>query len=170
MKRKIIQFIIYLLMWFFLTWSWNLKDLSHYIMQDLMAGVLVALVVTVLTRRLFPDDIIKLLTPRRFFLALLYVPYLVYYIVLANLDVAYRVLNPYLPIKPGIVRVKTILTNEFAKTILANSITLTPGTLTVEVDGADFYVHWINVSSDNPEIQREIILGRFERMLRRIFE
>ena len=66
---------------------------------------------------------------------------------------AYRVLNPYLPIKPGIVRIKTSLTSEFAKTILANSITLTPGTLTVEVDGEDFYVHWINVSSDNPEIQ-----------------
>ena len=52
---------------------------------------------------------------------------------------------------------KTSLTNDFAKTILANSITLTPGTLTVEVNGDDFYVHWINISSDNPEIQKEII-------------
>jgi len=162
MKKKIVQFIIYLLMWIFLTISFKV--------EDLMAGVVVALVVTVLTRKLFPDDVIKLLTPRRFLLALLYIPYLVYYILLANLDVAYRVLNPYLPIKPGIVKVKTSLKNEFAKTILANSITLTPGTLTVEVDGDNFYVHWINISSDNTEIQREIILGRFERVLRRIFE
>ncbi len=162
MKKKIVQFIIYLLMWIFLTIPFKV--------EDLLAGVVVALIVTVLTRKLFPDDIIKLLNPRRFLLALLYIPYLVYYIIIANLDVAYRVLNPYLPIKPGIVKVKTSLKNEFAKTILANSITLTPGTLTVEVDADDFYVHWINISSDNTEIQREIILGRFERVLRRIFE
>jgi len=162
MKKKIVQFIIYLLMWIFLTIPFKV--------EDLLAGVVVALVVTILTRKLFPDDFIKLLRPVRFLLAILYIPYLVYYIIIANLDVAYRVLNPYLPIKPGIVKIKTSLKNEFAKTILANSITLTPGTLTVEVDGDDFYVHWINISSDNPEIQREIILGRFERVLRRIFE
>jgi len=162
MKKKIVQFIIYLLMWIFLTIPFKV--------EDLLAGVVVALVVTILTRKLFPDDFIKLLRPVRFLLAILYIPYLVYYIIIANLDVAYRVLNPYLPIKPGIVKIKTSLKNEFAKTILANSITLTPGTLTVEVDGDNFYVHWINISSDNPEIQREIILGRFERVLRRIFE
>jgi multicomponent Na+:H+ antiporter subunit E len=162
MKKRMAQFIISFLTWILLTWS--LKP------QDIMAGIIVALIVTILTRKLFPDDIVRLLNPRRFLFALLYIPYLVYYILLANLDVAYRVLNPYLPINPGIVRVKTNLKNDFAKTILANSITLTPGTLTVEVNGDDFYVHWINVSSDNPDVQKEIILGRFERMLRRIFE
>jgi multicomponent Na+:H+ antiporter subunit E len=166
MKKRMAQFIIYFVMWILLTWSWK----SQSLLQDLMAGVVVALFVTILTRKLFPDDFLKLLNPGRFLLGLLYIPYLFFYIILANLDVAYRVLNPYLPIKPGIVKVKTCLTSDFAKTILANSITLTPGTLTVEVDGDDFYVHWINVSSDNQEIQKEIILGRFERMLRRIFE
>jgi len=162
MKKRMAQFIISFLMWILLTWSLKL--------QDIMAGIVVALIVTILTRKLFPDDIVRLLNPRRFLFAILYIPYLTFYILLANLDVAYRVLNPYLPIKPGIVKVKTSLKNEFAKTILANSITLTPGTLTVEVNGNNFYVHWINVSSDNPEVQKEIILGRFERMLRRIFE
>ena len=162
MKRRMTEFIISFLMWVLLTWSLKL--------QDIMAGIVVALMVTILTRKLFPQDIVKLLNPRRFLFAVIYMPYLVYYILLANLDVAYRVLNPYLPINPGIVRVKTSLTSDFAKTILANSITLTPGTLTVEVNGDDFYVHWINISSDNPEVQREVILGRFERMLRRIFE
>jgi multicomponent Na+:H+ antiporter subunit E len=162
MKKKIGQYIIYFIMWLLLTWSLKL--------QDILAGMVVALVVTILARKLFPDEFIKLLNPRRFLLVVLYIPYLVYYIILANFDVAYRVLNPYLPINPGIVKVKTKLKNEFAKTVLANSITLTPGTLTVEVDGEDFYVHWINISSDDPDIQREIILGRFERILRRIFE
>lgn len=166
MRKRLAQFIIYFVMWILLTWSWKTPSLK----QDLMAGVVVALIVTILTRKLFPEDIVRLLNPRRFFFAIIYIPYLVYYILLANLDVAYRVLNPYLPIKPGIVKVQTSLKNDFAKTILANSITLTPGTLTVEVDGDYFYVHWINISTDNPEIQKELVLGRFERMLRRIFE
>lgn len=162
MKKVSAQFIIYLIMWVFLTWSLKL--------QDLMAGIVVALVVTVLTRKLFPDDFIKILNPLRFVLALFYIPYLVYYIFIANLDVAYRVLNPSLPINPGIVKVKTSLKNELARTILANSITLTPGTLTIEVDNEYFYVHWINISSGDPDVQRRIILGRFEKVLRRIFE
>ncbi len=162
MKKRLAEFIVIFSMWVLLTWSLKL--------QDIMAGVVVALIVTIITRKLFPGDVVRLLNPRRFLLTVIYIPYLVYYILLANMDVAYRVLNPFLPINPGIVKVKTNLKNEFARTILANSITLTPGTLTVEVDGDDFYVHWINVSSDDPEIQREIILGRFERMLRRIFE
>jgi multicomponent Na+:H+ antiporter subunit E len=162
MKKRLAEFLVIFSMWILLTWSMKI--------QDILAGLVVAFFVTILTRELFPDDFLKLLNPGRFLLGALYIPYLFYYILLANLDVAYRVLNPYLPIKPGIVKVKTGLKNDFAKTILANSITLTPGTLTVEVEGDYFYVHWINVASDDPEVQRELILGRFERMLRRIFE
>jgi multicomponent Na+:H+ antiporter subunit E len=162
MRKRLAEFVVIFSMWVLLTWSINI--------QDIFAGLVVAFFVTILTRRLFPDDFLKLLNPKRFLFGAFYIPYLFYYILLANLDVAYRVLNPFLPIKPGIVKVKTSLKNDFAKTILANSITLTPGTLTVEVDGDYFYVHWINVSSDDPDIQRELILGRFERMLRRIFE
>jgi multicomponent Na+:H+ antiporter subunit E len=162
MRKRLAEFIVIFSMWVLLTWSIKI--------QDIFTGLVVAFFVTILTRELFPDDFLKLLSPKRFLLGVFYIPYLIYYILLANLDVAYRVLNPYLPINPGIVKVKTNLKNEFAKTILANSITLTPGTLTVEVDGDYFYVHWINVSSNDQEIQRELILGRFERMLRRIFE
>jgi len=162
MKKKIAQFLIYFIMWLFITWSLSI--------EHLMVGVIVSLIVTLLTRELFPDELVRLLQPVRFLLAILYIPYLVYYILLANLDVAYRVLNPDLPINPGIIKVKTSLKNEFAKTILANSVTLTPGTLTVDIDGDDFYVHWINVSSNDPKVQRKLILGRFERVLRRIFE
>lgn len=162
MKKRIAQFFIYFLMWLFITWSLDVKHL--------LVGVVVSLIVTFLTRDLFPDELVRLLNPVRLLLAIFYIPYLLYYILLANLDVAYRVLNPNLPINPGIIKVKTSLKNEFARTILANSVTLTPGTLTVDVDGDNFYVHWINVSSDDPKVQKKIILGRFERVLRRIFE
>lgn len=162
MKKRIAQFILFFAMWVLLTFSIEL--------QELMVGLVVAFVATLLTRDLFPDEMLKFFNPRRLLWAILYIPYLIYYIILANFDVAYRVLNPDLPITPGIIKVKTTLESEMAKTILANSITLTPGTLTVEIDGDNYYIHWINITTEDPEKQRQIIIDKFERMLRRIFE
>ncbi len=162
MKNRITQFIIYFIAWLLLTWSLNI--------QEVFVGFIVALVATILTRDLFPEEITKFLNPVRLMWAILYIPYLIFYIILANFDVAYRVLNPGLPITPGIVKVKTGLRSELAKTILANSITLTPGTLTVEVDEDNYYIHWINITTEDPKRQKQIIIDRFEWMLRRIFE
>ncbi len=90
----------------------------------------------------------------------------------ANIDVAYRVGHPDIPIHPGIVKVKTGLKSETGLTFLANSITLTPGTLSVDVDkeGGYLYVHWIEVRDKDIEKATGIIAERFERILRRIFE
>lgn len=162
MKKRIAQFIVYYGIWLLLTWTLNV--------QDLLVGVGVALIAVFLTRDLFPDDMVRFLNPVRLFFGILYIPYLLFYIILANFDVAYRVLNPMLPIKPGIVKVKTGLKSELAKTILANSITLTPGTLTVEMDEDDYYIHWINITTEDPDKQKRIIIDRFEWMLRRVFE
>jgi multicomponent Na+:H+ antiporter subunit E len=72
----------------------------------------------------------------------------------ANIDVAGRVLQPSLPIKPGIVRIRLLL---------ANSITLTPGTMTVETRGNEFFIHWMAVREDDPEGATRAIAARFER-------
>lgn len=162
MKKRFAQFIFYFLIWWLLTWTINIQDIS--------VGIGVALIATFLTRDLFPDEMVKLLNPVRLFWAIVYVPYLIFYIVLANFDVAYRVLNPALPINPGIVKVKTGLKSSLARTVLANSITLTPGTLTVEQKGENYYIHWINIISEDPAVQKKIIIDRFEWMLRRVFE
>ena len=79
-------------------------------------------------------------------------------------------MHPDVPIRPGIVRVRTKLNSEMAKTFLANSITLTPGTLTIDINGQDLYVHWINIHTDDPAKRYGEIVGRFEGLLRRIFE
>ena len=65
-------------------------------------------------------------------------------LVRANLDVARRVLSPSLPIRPGVVTVRTGLQSSLGKLLLANSITLTPGTLTVDVQDDLILVHWID--------------------------
>jgi multicomponent Na+:H+ antiporter subunit E len=87
----------------------------------------------------------------------------------ASLDVASRVLRPGPPVKPGIVRVPTQVRKDWGVTLLSNSITLTPGTMVVDVDERrrDLYVHWINVKEKKPEAASEKVSGAYERILRR---
>jgi multicomponent Na+:H+ antiporter subunit E len=117
----------------------------------------------------FDDDVTKLLNPVRLFWAIVYIPVFFYHMIVANLDVAYRVLNPGLPIKPGIVKVKTKLKTNIGKATLANSITLTPGTLTVDIKDQYLYVHWINVISDDIEEATKEIVDKFEKYIVRIY-
>ncbi len=62
-------------------------------------------------------------------------------IVQANLDVARRIINPRLPIRPQMIRIKSSQQGELGRVIFANSITLTPGTVSVDVDGDEVVVH-----------------------------
>jgi multicomponent Na+:H+ antiporter subunit E len=87
----------------------------------------------------------------------------------ANIDMARRVLSPSLPINPALVEVKTQLKSSLGKLILANSITLTPGTLTVDVVGEHLLVHWVD-SSPGKDLEHatHAIAESFERHLRKM--
>ncbi|MFO7899419.1 MAG: Na+/H+ antiporter subunit E [Planctomycetota bacterium] len=91
-------------------------------------------------------------------------------IVKANVDVAYRVLHPKMPIRPGVVVIQTGLRSDIAKMILANSITLTPGTFTLDVIGDKLLIHWINVKAETVDEATALIGERFEKYLRVIFD
>jgi len=90
----------------------------------------------------------------------------------ANIDVTYRVIHPDIPINPGIVKVKTSLKSDTGLTFLANSITLTPGTLSVDIDKDEgaLYIHWIDVRYQDIKGATEEIVKRFEKILTEIFE
>lgn len=83
----------------------------------------------------------------------------------ANFDVARRVLTPSLPINPGIVEVKTKLTSKIGRVILADSITLTPGTFTLELEGDRLFVHSIDVKSTDVAENTRLIVAKFEKYL-----
>ena len=106
----------------------------------------------------------------RWFWALCYIPMFIWECIKANLDVAYRVLHPLMPINPGIVKVKTTLKSDMGKMALANSITMTPGTLSVDIDGQYLYIHWINVKATEVEEASKKIIARFEKLLIKIFD
>lgn len=90
-------------------------------------------------------------------------------IVKANFDVAYRVLHPKMPINPGIVIIKTGLKQDIAKMLLANSITLTPGTFTLDIKDDELLIHWINVKAQSKTDSTRAIGERFEKYLRVVF-
>jgi multicomponent Na+:H+ antiporter subunit E len=74
-----------------------------------------------------------------------------------------------MPIRPGIVAVKTNLKQDIAKLMLANSITLTPGTFTVDVIGDTLLVHWIHVKDSTIDETTKIIARKFEKYLAEVF-
>ena len=82
---------------------------------------------------------------------ILYTPYLISEIIKANFTVIKAVLKPDLDIHPTLVKVKTTCRSDLAKVIFANSITLTPGTVTVRVDDDSMLVHGLFEDGAQPE-------------------
>ena len=72
---------------------------------------------------------------------ILYIPWLLWAIIKANIDVAKRILSPRLPIAPRIVRVNGTQKTDLCRVIFANSITLTPGTVSLDLDEEEIVVH-----------------------------
>ena len=109
------------------------------------------------------------LTPEALVYTLIYLVVFLYELIKSNLDVARRVVTPSLPINPGIVEVKTRLHSKMGRMILANSITLTPGTLTIDIVGDTLYIHWIDVQTRDTREATEKIVRKFEKYLEKIY-
>jgi multicomponent Na+:H+ antiporter subunit E len=85
----------------------------------------------------------------RLFRLIYFILWLLWEIVISSFKVAYLIIHPKMPIKAGIIKFKTNLPHMNAKVILGNSITLTPGTVTIEINDNDFLVH--SLTSENIE-------------------
>ncbi len=160
----VLAFAVYLVLATF-TGSWGV-----WAPDELLAGLVLAVLVGLATGTfVWARGGWRLLHPKRWLSLLIYIlgPFPLA-MARANLDVAWRVMTG--KIRPGIVKFNPNLKTDFGRTFLANSITLTPGTLTVDIDEqtGDFYVHWINVTNENPT--PEEVCGPFPRWARRVAE
>jgi multicomponent Na+:H+ antiporter subunit E len=166
--RRLIYFVLAFIIWILLTWPFVEGKIDG---QVVVAGLIASVIVAVMFHEILPKEHHVFISPVRIFWFLVYMPVFFYYVFKANLDVVYRALHPKMPIKPGIVKIKTTLKTESGITALANSITLTPGTLTVDLtDDGFLYIHWIYVRSDDIEQATKYIAQRFEWFLKKIFE
>ncbi len=143
---------------------------SRIYLQNIIAGAVVSLLTTIIFGRYFIHSYRKLFQPARYFWLLIYIVFFAWECIKSNFDVAYRVLHPAMPIRPGIVKVKLRIKSEFGKAVLANSITMTPGTISLDLTGDYLYVHWINVFTDDREKYSHVISGKFENLLIKIFD
>lgn len=160
--RSIALFI--LLFGFWLIFTFSLKT------DHLVTGVVLSAVIALFYGKYFVGQVGMFLQPHRYLWGLIYIIIFLWECVKANFDVAYRVIHPDLPIHPGIVKVKLNLKEDMARAILANSITMTPGTITVDIQDDYIYIHWINVRGQRAEEYSYQICGKFEKYIRRIFE
>jgi multicomponent Na+:H+ antiporter subunit E len=87
---------------------------------------------------------------------LLYIPWLFYKVVQSSLHLSKLILHPALPIAPQLISVDSKLRHHGAIVLLGNSITLTPGTITAEVDGNKLIVHAIDEVSKEDIASRQI--------------
>jgi multicomponent Na+:H+ antiporter subunit E len=166
-RSRIIVFILSFLVWVALT---NIRDI-----QEVIAGLFLSLIVCfvaghfLITTAKSKNLFIRSITSIKYFFIF------IWEMIKANIHVAYIVIHPKLPIRPGIVKIKTNLTKDSARTVLANSITLTPGTMTVDInpDKNEYYIHWIDIISKNPSDVKENsekISNKFEKILAEVFE
>jgi multicomponent Na+:H+ antiporter subunit E len=160
--RYITVFILSMIFWIMLTFEFTIPNF--------IVGAVASLITSAVFTRFFVKNVYKLIQPQRYFWFFVYLFVFIWECIKANIDVAYRVLHPAMPIRPGIVKVKTTLKSDMAKMLLANSITMTPGTISVDIIDDYLYIHWIFISSDDPEVYTGIITGAFEKYIKRIIE
>jgi multicomponent Na+:H+ antiporter subunit E len=150
------------------------KDFISWSYAEIILGIILSVIVGIFAQKIFVKDNYRMANIVRWFRFVAYLigPFFIG-MVKANIDVAYRVITG--KINPGIVKISPNLKTDLGITMLANSITLTPGTLSVEIDEDknDLYIHWINVNKEalkKKPIDSKYICGEFPKWIRRITE
>ena len=156
-KNLFVSFIILMIAWLLLNWTVDPINIG--------IGVSLSLLISVVfcsNCDLFSEIN---LSPKSFAYTFMYLIVFIIDLLKANYDLTRRVLSPSLPINPGIVKVKTKLKSKMARLILADSITLTPGTFTMEIQEDTLYIHWIDVEDDDIEGATKKLVRKFEKYL-----
>jgi multicomponent Na+:H+ antiporter subunit E len=153
--RRLAVFVILYAFWLLLS--------GHYDLFHLSLGLICSLLVAFLSHDLLIENISAPKRLRKAWRFISYVPWLIYQIVLANFHVAYLVLNPK-AIDPRIVRFKTRLKSQFSMVTLGNSITLTPGTITMDIVDGEFHVHALS-----EKVADDLLSGEMERRVAHVY-
>ncbi len=130
---------------------------------DLALGASLSLGLGVVANRAFRTTEVPAISARQGAALLLYLVQLALLITAAAFHVARLVLDPRLPVKPVTIIHRTTLTREISRVALANSLTLTPGTLTVDLAGSELRIHCLE-----PRFGEQV--QRLEERVARVFE
>ena len=141
---------------------------GHYDVQHVLFGVLSVILVVSLNYRMHRVPLAPGEEPGSHHIIIhrliIYLFWLLWQIIQSGLYVAYIVLHPQMPVNPMLVRFKSRQPNVLARVILGNSITLTPGTITLEIDGDEFTVHALS-----EDTEKALISGDMEARVGRLY-
>ena len=156
-----------MLVWVLITWS--------FAIQELAAGALVSLATAVFSSKFFVHgDSVRFFNPVKIFSLYGYCFTFFSELIKANVNMAKTVYGGCKAVKPGIVRVPTAMQSDYGLALLSDSITLTPGTITMDVaeeEGKNYlYIHWIDVTAESGEAAGDAIKGTLEKGTRRVFD
>jgi len=138
-------------------------------LSSLLTGGAFSVVIALLTYSLFIEEHEahrRSLLPRIHWL-LVFILVMVYKMYIASFEVLLNVIRGN--INPRIVHFRTSLTSDVARVILANAITLTPGTMTLNIDDDHLVVHWLDAKTLHSKYAGELIKGDLETLLKRVF-
>ncbi len=158
--RIAVTFVFLMLGWVIFT--------GNFDPQSLLLGAVFSCAIAFVTYDYFVDEseiFLKDILPRPDII-ILYLIILLVKVYIASFDVAYRVLT--MKINPGEIRIRTRLRSELARVLLADSITITPGTLAIDLRDDYLYVHWLDSKGTSALYAGKVIKGSFEMLLGRI--
>jgi len=160
----ILQFVVLFAFWLLLS--------GRYQAKYIIIGAISAALVTFLTNDLFYFALQRNELPgikaRQVLLQIwrfiLYLPWLLLQIILANVQVAYLVLHPRMPIEPGLLLFRTKMRKGIAQVTLANSITLTPGTITASLEEGNYIIHNLK-----PPLASSLVEGTMQNRVAHVY-
>jgi len=152
-----------------LTWIMVRGPSLNGLAGEVLNGLVVGFGTALLFRQTLKGKFSFRRSPEKFALAIKYLVIFLKELLISNLDMAKRVLHPEAPISPEVIRYDLEIHNSLAITILANSITLTPGTLTIDHHRKknELKVHAINGRNNSDEVKDTI--RSWEKLLKKIF-
>ena len=159
-----------LLRFFFLTlalfaaWIVYTQDMHP---ASLASGVVLAALASAFSYPVFYEDLPQSRMLLRFDLVLLYFLFLLYQSIISSISLIYLMLRGNY--NPGIVRVKTHLRSRIGRTLLANTISLVPGTLSLWMEGPYIFIHWFDKKTGNRIQAGKCTMEPMQKLLERIF-
>ena len=151
-----------LLFWSVLLFTLWLVLTANTQVANIIIGLGVSVSIALLYIKLFAQNNFEFINP--LWLGV-YILVLLKNLITSNIDIAKRTLSRDMKLAPAIIAVETNLTSDWKKLLLANSITLTPGTLTLDIKDNILYIHMIEFrEGDN----KESVIKEFEDIIAKI--
>jgi len=153
-RRLLFWTVLLFVMWLILT--------ANLQLANILIGAAVSFSIALLYTKLFVHKAFEFISP---VWLVVYLFVLLKNLIISNIQISKRILSKDMELSPAIVAVKTNLKSEWKKLLLANSITLTPGTLTFDIKDDTLFIHVIEYHEDS---NKENIIKEFENIIAKI--